>query len=108
MNPRAVATTDPTDGETSAGQAECAPGSALIDAYGSMSHTLAERLDARVETHWELLAAAERAGLDEEALAALRRVTRIYERTAFAPGAVPVEDRRWACRVATRLRDLVA
>jgi hypothetical protein len=96
-----VATTDPTDGEASD------PAAALVDGYGAMSRALAERLDVPAETHWELVAAAERAGLDEEALAALRRVTRIYERTAFAPGSVPAADQRWACRVATRLGDLV-
>lgn len=103
-----MATTDASDDEAAAGPVDEDSGAALVEAYAAMSAALAERLAVRAETHWELVAAAERAGLDEEALAALRRVTRIYERTAFGPDAVPDEDQRWACEVATRLRELVA
>lgn len=77
------------------------------EAYEGMSRLLVERLDLAGETHWEVLAAIEAAGLEGEALAALRRLTDIYERAVFAPGAVPVEDATRAVAVTIRFEELV-
>lgn len=76
------------------------------EAYEGMRRLLVERLDLAAETHWEVLEAVEAAGLEDEALAALRRLTEIYERAVFAPGAVPVEEATWAVAVATRFEEL--
>lgn len=50
-------------------------------------------------THWECYAACETADVDGERLAALRELTELYERAAFAPGSL---DSERAQRAVTR------
>jgi hypothetical protein len=77
-------------------------------AYESISAVVADRLGAPVETHWELYEAAADAGLDGEELAALRRLTELYEQAVYAPMEVSREESRWAVRVATHLEELTS
>jgi hypothetical protein len=77
-------------------------------AYESMSTVLADRLGAPVETHWELCEAAADAELDGEELAALRRLTELYEQAVYAPHDVSREQSRWVVEVATHLEELAS
>jgi hypothetical protein len=77
-------------------------------AYESMSTVVAGQLEAAVETHWELYEAAADAGLDGEELAALRRLTELYEQAVFAPGDLDREESRWVVHVATHLEELAS
>lgn len=76
-------------------------------AYDAISAVLVERLDLPAGTHWEVVDGAEAAGVDGDALDALRRLVTLYERAVYAPDPVPAEDARWAATVATRFSDLV-
>lgn len=75
-------------------------------AYESMSAVVADRLGATAGTHWELYQAAADAGLDGEALAALRRLTELYEQAVYAPADLAPEQSQWAIKVATHLEEL--
>ena len=76
-------------------------------AYERVSRIIADRLGADPDTHRELIEAAERAGLDDDTLDALQRLTVLYEQAAYAPGPVGAADAKWVVQVATHLEELV-
>jgi hypothetical protein len=70
-------------------------------AYTALKRTTTERLDLPDGTHWEFFVACREAGLDDDRIETLHRLTELYEQAAFAPRTVSVADTNWAVDAAT-------
>jgi hypothetical protein len=64
-------------------------------AYTAVKRATTERLDLRDGTHWEFFVACREAGLDDDRIDTLRRLTETYEQAAFAPQTVSAADANW-------------
>jgi len=70
-----------------------APDDAVAAAYAAIRQEVATALAVTgASTHWEFLQTAREAGLDGERSVALEALTERFERAAFAPGAVSVDE----------------
>jgi hypothetical protein len=70
-------------------------------AYTALKGTTTERLDLPDGTHWEFFLACREAGLDDDHVDTLRRLTETYEQAAFAPRTVSAADANWAVDAVT-------
>mgnify|MGYP006288231709 CR=1 FL=1 len=70
-------------------------------AFTGLKRTTTERLGLPDGTHWEFFVACREAGLDDDRLDTLRRLTELYEQAAFAPRTVPEADARWVVDAAS-------
>lgn len=80
------------------------PDPAVVAAYGAIRRRLDGRAGATPRTHWEFYAECRDAGLSDEPLERLERLTGTYERAAFADESVPEADAREAVTDARALR----
>jgi hypothetical protein len=103
--PTAQAPPEPTPLDTAAQRLDEGLTDAAVEiAYEAVRSEIGATLDVGdARTHWEFLRASQAAGLNGDGYAALEALTEGYERAAFAPRPVPVDEAEQAVESARSL-----